>query len=177
MNNTPYEPPTDDEEEIIYTVDEEVTFSGEIVSIHGNKITLDDGTMVNITENTILSGNYLTFTVTAGPTDHEFYITEVTSQSSLLINPGSNVLDVNLIDGEGEVYGNITIIGCNIIQVLDKRFILNNDTVFSAHISDGDPLFDDMISVFEVGDLISGYGVANENNEVSSGTIMTIMVS
>lgn len=63
VNNTPYDPTKDDEQEINYTVEEEVTFTGEIESIDGNKIILDDGTIVRITENIILTGNHLTFVV------------------------------------------------------------------------------------------------------------------
>lgn len=175
INNTPYEPVI--EEGINYTVLEEVTYSGEIVSIDGANIELDDGTIIHVSKNSIISSNFVTMVVTKGPTEYEFYIKEVTAQASLLANPGTNTLEVVLIDGEATVSGNVTVMGGNILQILDKRFILTEDTLFNTEINEEDPLLDNMLLAFEVGDFIGGYGFMDANDEYISGTIIEFLVS
>ena len=174
INNTPIDDTEDTEPEYTYTGVS--NFNGEIVSITGNRIELEDGSIIIISKDMIVSSNYVQFVVTEGPSEFEYYIEEITFQGSLLINPGSDILEVNLTNGSAEVSGNVNIAGNNILQILDKRFIITEETSFNTSLDEGDPLVDSMMSQFSVGDIVVGYGLSNDNNEIISGTISTMMM-
>lgn len=175
VNNTPAT--TNTTTETNYTETSVTNFSGTIESINDNEITLDDGTVIVLGESIISNGNYISMVVIEGPSSNEFIIKEVKYQGTLMSNPGSNTLNVELINGEAEVSGNLSLIDGNIFQILDKRFILNDNTIFNVEVDSGDPLLEILYGEYEVGDYLVGFGVSNEDNKIFGGIIYQMFIS